>query len=85
MGDFECISFAYDPPEAAIPVVSWYLKKLDQALIGHDVKLIISDMKFRRGGVLDISWDLVGKYSEEFEALLEQEIEWVCRKAATSI
>lgn len=84
MVDFKCIRFAYFPLEAEIPLVSWYLKNLDRRLVGTGVKLMVSDMKFGRGG-LEISWDLSGDYSEGLESEIEQEMEWICRRVATAI
>ena len=40
----------------------------------------LPDMKFGRDG-LEISWDLTGTYTEDFESDLEQEFEWICRRA----
>ena len=80
MDEFECISFAYFPPEAEIPVVSWCLKRLDLKLAETGASLLISDMKFVRGG-LDISWDLTGTYSSDLEWELEQQFDWIYRKA----
>jgi hypothetical protein len=80
MHDFERIHFAYFAQEAELPIVVWCLKRMDLKLAETDAKLMISDMKFGRGG-LEISWDLTGAYSEELESELEQEFEWICRKA----
>jgi len=82
--DFKRIRFAYLPSEAAMPVVQWYLQKLDLKLADTDAYLVISDMKFGRSG-LEIGWDVTGACSEELEDMLEQEIEWICRKATKSI
>ena len=40
----------------------------------------LPDMKFGRDG-LEISWDLTGTYTEDFKSDLEQEFEWICRRA----
>lgn len=74
------ITFAYFPAEANIPVVAWFLENLDRRLEEHQAYLTISDMKFGRAG-LDISWDLTGSVTEAFESELEDQFEWVCRKA----
>lgn len=84
MTDFERIHFAYFPLEAELPVVAWCLKMLDLKLVETDAKLMISDIKFGRGG-LEISWDLTGDYSEGLESEIEQEMEWICRRVATAI
>lgn len=78
--DFKHIRFAYSPAEAAMPVVQWYLQMLDLRLADTDACLVISDMKFGRCG-LEIRWDVTGACSDELESVLEQEIEWICRKA----
>lgn len=82
--NFKRIRFAYLPSEAAMPVVQWYLQKLDLKLADTDACLVISDMKFGRSG-LEISWDMTGVFSDDLESVLEQEIEWICRKATKSV
>lgn len=80
MPNLKCIHFAYFPKEAEIPVVIWCLKRLDKRLAETGAMLVVSDMKFGRGG-MEVSWDLTGAYSDELESALEQEIEWMCRRA----
>ena len=82
--DFRRIRFAYFPAEAAMPVVLWYLQKLDLKLAETDACLVISDMKFGRSG-LEISWDVTGACSDKLESMLEREMEWICRKATKSV
>jgi len=74
------ITFDYSPAEAEIPIVTWFLESLDHKLEPHQANLTISDMNFGRGG-LDISWYLTGSFTEDFESELEEQFEWVCRKA----
>lgn len=83
MNHFQRITFAYLPTEARIPIVDWFLANLDRRLEEHRVDLWISDMKFGRAG-LDISWHLTGNVTEAFECELEDQFEWVCRKASKS-
>jgi hypothetical protein len=82
--DFKRLSFAYLPAEAAMPVVRWYLHKLDLKLAETDARLVISDMKFGRSG-LEINYDLIGFYSESLETEVDQEMEWVCRRATFGV
>lgn len=81
MSHFKRITFAYFPTEAKIPIVAWFLHKLERKLEAHGTDLWISDMKFGRAG-LDISWQLTGDFTEAFESELEEQFEWVCRKAS---
>ena len=83
MPDFHRITFAYTPAEAKIPIVSWFLKNLDRRLEEKRANLLINDMKFGRAG-LEVSWQLSGNVSEAFELELEDQFEWICRKANKS-
>ena len=83
MSHFQRITFAYFPMEARIPIVAWFLENLDLKLEKHQLDLWIGDMKFGRAG-LEISWYLTGNVTEAFECELEDQFEWVCRKANKS-
>jgi hypothetical protein len=81
MSHFRRITFAYLPTEAGIDIVVWFLEMLDLKLEEHQAFLTINDMKFGRAG-LDISWHLSGNVTEAFESELEEQFEWICRKAS---
>jgi len=81
MSHFRRITFAYIPTEAGIGIVAWFLEMLDLKLEEHQAFLTINDMKFGRAG-LDISWHLSGNVTEAFESELEEQFEWICRKAS---
>jgi hypothetical protein len=81
MPNLHRITFAYPPAEAKIPIVSWFLKNLDLRLEENRANLLINDMKFGRAG-LDVSWQLIGNVSEAFESELEEQFDWICRKAS---
>ncbi len=81
---FHRITFSYFPAEAEIPIVAWFLDKLDKRLKLHAAYLTITDMKFGRSG-LDISWYLSGNMNEDLEAEIEEQLEWICRKANKAI
>lgn len=83
MPDFHRITFAYTAAEAKIPIVSWFLKNLDRRLEENRANLLINDMKFGRAG-LEVSWQLIGNVSEAFESELEEQFDWICRKASKS-
>ena len=80
MRNFKRIKFDYPPAEAETPIIDWFLVSLDRRLEQHHALLTISDMKFSRGS-LSVSWNLTGNFSPSFEEQLEEEFEWVCRRA----
>ena len=84
MNHFHRITFAYFPTEARIPIVAWFLENLDRKLEEHHAELSINDMKFGRAG-LDISWHLTCNATEALESELEEQFEWICRKASRAL
>lgn len=84
MLNLQRITFSYVPAEAEIPIVAWFLDKLDKRLKLHEAYLTITDMKFGRSG-LDISWYLSGNINEDLEEEIEEQLEWVCRKVNRTI
>jgi hypothetical protein len=84
MDDFERIRFLYFPSEAELAIVRWFLRKLDHKLSETDAGLLISDMKFGRGG-LEISYCLTDTYTEELESVVEEEMDWICRRVTAEL
>ena len=84
MDDFERVRFVYFPSEAELPIVQWFLSKLDHKLTETGASLLISDMKFGRAG-LEISYSLTDSYTQELESVVEEEMDWICRRVTAEM